>query len=41
MKIHFHPMETGKEADETTKREEMPMTTSPLIKYEGEVYRCV
>ncbi len=41
MKIHFHPMETGKEADETTKREEVPMKTSPLIKCWGEAYRFV
>ncbi len=37
MKLEFHPMEARKEADKTTKREETPMTTSPLFgEFSGE-----
>ena len=31
MKLEFHPMDPREEADKTTKREETPMTTSPLF----------
>lgn len=37
MKLEFHSMDPREEADKTTKREETPMTTSPLfgIKWGG------
>ena len=31
MKLEFHSMDPREKADETTKREETPMTTSPLF----------